>query len=227
MNDNTLQSLTIDSLHVEIARSDNNCICYILLPEGLKQDCREWMNEAAQQFGCNIAVITGMDWNNDLTPWKAKGVFKKEKDFGGNAATFLKNFSEECVPKIENTMGISNAQRTLAGISLSGLFAIWASSQTDKFSSIASISGSLWYDEFVKRFEMESVNPAIRKFFILLGAREKNSKDARMSTVEDATSETVNFLKANSFSVDYVLDEGTHFSPVVPRLQRALRALYL
>lgn len=217
----------IDSLHVDIARCGNDDICYILLPEGLKRDCLEWMNDAAQQFGCNIVAITGMDWNNDLTPWKAKGVFKREKDFGGNAAAFLKHFTEECLPEIEDRLKINNAQRTLAGISLSGLFAIWASTQTDKFSSIASISGSLWYDDFVERFKAESINPAVRKFFILLGEREKNSKDCRMSTVEDTTAETVKFLKENGLSVDYVLDEGTHFSHVVPRLQRALSALYL
>ncbi len=226
MNDNTLHPGIPHSLHVDIANSDSNNICYILLPEGLKRDCLEWMNDAARQFSCNIAVITGIDWNNDLTPWKAKGVFKKEKDFGGNAAAFLKHLTDEILPGIEKSLNISNAQRTLVGISLSGLFAIWASAHTDKFCGIASISGSLWFDDFTSRFQTKNVNPAVRKFFILLGEREKNSKNSRMATVEDATDETVTFLKSNGFHVYYILDEGTHFSPIVPRLQKALSSLY-
>ncbi len=215
------------SLHIDIAKYDSDSICYILLPEGLKKDCLEWIDGATSQFRCNIALITGIDWNNDLTPWKAKGAFKKEKDFGGNAADFLEYLTEEYLPSIEKSLKISNARRILAGISLSGLFAIWASTQTDKFCGIVSISGSLWYDDFVERFRKENVNPAVNDFFILLGEREKNSRDPRMCTVEDATNEVVAILKGNGLSVDYVLDDGTHFSPVVPRLQKALSALYL
>lgn len=114
----------------------------------------------------------------------------------------------------------------VVGISLSGLFAIWASTQTDKFIGIASISGSLWYDEFVQRFSSLTVNPAVQKFFISFGDKEKKSKDQRMSTVEEATNQIVGILKEKGFCVDFTMDEGTHFSSVIPRLQAAFNSLY-
>lgn len=55
-------------------------ICYVLYP---LDSLEEWIEEAAQKFGVSIAVITGMDWNNDLTPWPATGVPPGSPDFKG------------------------------------------------------------------------------------------------------------------------------------------------
>lgn len=221
-----IQTRAYHGLNLAIAQTNSDKVCYILLPEGLKKDGLEWMEKAADQFGCSIAVLSGMDWNKELTPWPAKGIFKKEKDFGGNAPTFLKVLIEDFLVDIENSVGISKAQRALVGISLSGLFAIWACTRTDKFPLIASISGSLWYDDFVERFSSMAVNPAIRKIFISLGDKEKNSKEPRMAVVESATEEVVASLKSKGVQVEFVLDNGTHFSPIIRRLQAALNSLY-
>lgn len=220
------QTRAYHGFDLAIAKNSSDKVCYILLPEGLKSDGLEWMEQAAEEFGCNIIAISGMNWNDDLTPWQAKGVFKKEKDFGGKASFFLKDFMDDYLVNVESSIGVSRAERTLVGISLSGLFAIWSSTQTDRFRGIASISGSLWYDGFAQRFNMLKVNPAVRKIFLSLGDKEKNSKDQRMATVEDATSEVVSRLKSQGIPVDFVKDEGTHFSPIIPRLQAALTSLY-
>lgn len=221
-----IQTRPYHGFQIAISRFRSDKICYIILPKGLKEDGMNWMEKASEEFRCNIIVISDMDWNRDLTPWPAKGIFKKEKDFGGKASFFLKDLTEEFLDNIENSIGISNAERTLIGISLSGLFAVWASTQTDKFNGIASISGSLWYDDFAQRLPSLAVNPSVHKFFISLGRKEKKSKDQRMSTVEDATNEVVSILKEKGIPVEYVLDEGTHFSPIVPRLQAAISSLY-
>lgn len=167
-----------------------------------------------------------MDWNDALTPWPAKGVFKKEKDFGGKAQDFLKELPGEYFLSIETAIGVKKAERTLVGISLSGLFSVWASTQTDIFTGIASISGSLWYDNFSEWFKEAQINPTVKRFFLSLGSKEKKSKDARMATVEDATNAIAEAIQTKGFSVEYVIDEGTHFSPIVPRLDLALKSLY-
>lgn len=221
-----IQSRAYHGLQFTIARFSSDKVCYILLPEGLKEDGISWMEKAADEFGCNIIVISGMDWNNDLTPWPAKGIFKKEKDFGGKAPLFLKNLKEDLLVNIENSIGVSKPERALVGISLSGLFAIWASTQTDKFPLIGSVSGSLWYDDFVERFSQMAINSSVRKIFISLGDKEKNSKEPRMAAVERATEEVVANIKSKGIQVEFVLDNGTHFSPIIPRLQAALNSLY-
>ncbi len=65
-------------------------------------------------------MITGMDWDNDLTPWKAKGVPSGSADFKGLAPQFLSFLKERLIPEIEKELNVSSGvERTLAGVSLS------------------------------------------------------------------------------------------------------------
>ena len=123
-------------------------------------------------------------------------------------------------------MGIENAERTLLGVSLSGLFAIWSAFNTDAFTNIISISGSLWYDGLVEWMKEQSLSPRIKKVCILLGEKEKNAKEKRMATVEERTQTAANILKEKTQStVIFELVEGTHFSPIMPRLERAFEII--
>ncbi len=36
-----------------------------------------------------LISVGGIDWNRDLSPWKAEKVFKKGEDFGGQAKLLL------------------------------------------------------------------------------------------------------------------------------------------
>lgn len=201
-------------------------ICYILLPEGLKEDGRLWMEEAAGRYGITLVAMYGIAWNDDLTPWVAEGVFRKAKPFGGQATAFLQNLRDEYFPQIESQIGLDHPERYLIGISLSGLFAVWSLFNCGPFAGIASISGSLWYDGFISWAQDKTPSNSVKKIFISLGDREKRSKDRRMSTVEDATLRFVEDLRRKGVAVDFVLEENTtHFSPVVPRLEKALEAL--
>jgi predicted alpha/beta superfamily hydrolase len=119
-------------------------------------------------------------------------------------------------------MGIENAERTLLGVSLSGLFAVWSAFSTDAFTNIISISGSLWYDGLVEWMKEQAPSPRIKKVCMLLGEKEKNAKEKRMATVEKRTQAAANILKEKTqASVTFELVEGTHFSPIMPRLERA------
>lgn len=50
--------------------SDDGAMVYLLSYEPLDD---EWLGMAAELYGMNLAVISGMDWDNDLTPWPAPG----------------------------------------------------------------------------------------------------------------------------------------------------------
>ena len=61
---------------------------------------------------------------------------------------------------------------------------------------------------------------------MLLGEKEKNAKEKRMATVEERTQTAANILKEkNQASVTFELVEGTHFSPIMPRLERAFEII--
>ena len=207
-------------------KQSSNKICYMILPEGIKGDLHEGLKRLSEKHDVSFVVIEDVNWNDDLTPWPAEGVFKKAKPFRGKAATFLNKLTNEIIPETERSMGIENAERTLLGVSLSGLFAVWSAFNTDAFTNTISISGSLWYDGFVEWMKEQTPSPQLKKVCMLLGEKEKNSKEKRMATVEERILTAANILKAKSqVSVLFELVEGTHFSPIMPRLERAFEAI--
>jgi len=198
----------------------------MILPEGIKGDLYDGLKGLSEKHGISIAVIEDVNWNDDLTPWPAVGVFKKAKPFGGKAAAFLERLTNEIIPETERELGIEDAERTLLGVSLSGLFAIWSAFNTDTFANIISISGSLWYDGLVEWMKEQSPSPQLKKVCMLLGEKEKNAKEKRMATVEERTLDVANILKARSrAAITFDLVEGTHFSPALPRMEQAMMAL--
>ncbi len=208
-------------------KQNTNKICYMILPEGIRKDLDDGLKGLSEKYGVSIVVIEDVNWNDDLTPWPAEGVFKKAKPFGGKAATFLDKLTHEAIPHTEKDLGIEDAERTLLGVSLSGLFAVWSAFNTDAFTNIISISGSLWYDGLVEWMQEQTPSPQLEKVCMLLGEKEKNAKEKRMSTVEERTFAAADILKAKSqASVCFELVEGTHFSPIMPRLERAFEVVY-
>ena len=199
----------------------------MILPEGVRKDLDIGLNGLAEKYGVSLVLIDHVDWNDDLTPWPAVGVFKKAKPFGGKAAAFLDKLTNEIVPKTEQDLGIEDAERTLLGVSLSGLFAVWSAFNADTFANIISISGSLWYDGLVEWMKTQMPSPRLEKVCMLLGEKEKNATDKRMATVEERTLAAANLIKEKSrASVTFELVEGTHFSPIMPRLERAFEVVF-
>lgn len=195
----------------------------MILPQGIKGDLSVGLESLSEKYGVSIVVIEDVDWNDDLTPWPAAGVFKKAKPFGGKAHIFLEKLTHEIMPETERSLGHENAERTLLGVSLSGLFTLWAGYQTDAFAHLISISGSLWYDGFTEWMPSQKLSENVRSVCLLLGDREKNSKEKRMATVEERTIFAADILKAQCHGkVTFELVEGTHFSPILPRIERAV-----
>lgn len=204
-------------------KQSTNKICYMVLPEGIKGDLYDGLKALSEKHGISIVVIEDVNWNDDLTPWPAEGVFKKAKPFGGKAASFLDKLTNEIIPNTERDIDIADAERTLLGVSLSGLFAVWSAFNTDAFANIISISGSLWYNGFVEWMKEQMPSPQLKKVCLILGEKEKNAKEKRMATVEERSLAAADILKAKSLAtVSFELVEGTHFSPIMPRLELAL-----
>lgn len=222
-----LQSRTYHGITLDIAKTDSGRVCYLLFPEGLKDEAARWMEQAAERYSVNIVMLSGMEWNDVMTPWSAFGVMKKEKPFGGHADLFLKDLREDYFPAVEALLGLRKPERSLVGISLSGLFSIWCCFKCDFIRNFASISGSLWFDKFNFWAEDQPLSPSVGRVFLSLGDREKKSKDKRMATVEDATLQVVESLSNKGADVRFHLEKNsTHFSPVVPRLELAMEELF-
>ena len=62
------------SVHLDISTNASNRICYIVLPEKLKESEKEWLDRMADTLSANMVVVSNLDWETDLTPWKAPGL---------------------------------------------------------------------------------------------------------------------------------------------------------
>lgn len=218
-----MQRLKIGRLTCDYASVASRRICYILAPMAL--DDRQ-MAALATGYGCNIVVIHGMDWDNDLTPWPAAGVLPQDECFKGKAADFLSLLRGELIPEVEHTLGVSNdVERTLSGISLSGLFALWAWMECDTFANIGSISGSFWYDGFADWLETTRKPPKSGYAYFSLGDMETQNVNPRYGTVEICTLRVVETLRRAAVRTVFETTSGTHFAPLLPRVERIFRGL--
>ena len=103
-----------------------------------------------------LAAISNLDWNNELSPWKSPALYKNDGGFSGGADSYLSFLTEKIVPDVCDSIGSKPPYIALAGYSLAGLFAIYATYKTDFFSRIVSASGSLWFpgfEEYAKSHE--------------------------------------------------------------------------
>ena len=76
----------------------------------------------------SLAAFMIKDWNKELTPWSAPPVFGKIP-FGSGADDTLTFITSQLLPAVQE----ETSHVILGGYSLAGLFALWASYQTDKF----------------------------------------------------------------------------------------------
>ena len=217
-----MTSRTYHSLHLDIVSFDSSSIIYILLPHRLPAEELTAIEELSTRFETNIVTISEMDWNNDMTPWKAPAV--KEGEFGGRASQFLDRLKGDIFFNLENSLQIRNPKRYLIGLSLSGLFTIWAAIRKPLFEGVASISGSFWYDGFaewiLKQEELQCV-----RFYISMGVKEKETKVKRFASIEEDTMKVVETLMLKGAEVAFEVTEGGHNSPAIPRIEKSVVSL--
>lgn len=195
-------------------------ILYILEPEPVVGK----VSHLAEELSLHLAAISGMDWNRDLSPWPAPKVFKGEEDFSGGADRFA-DFLEQEVFLKESTFSGRPLHRMMAGISMSGLFALYMGTKKDSLEAIASISGSLWFDGFVDYLKAHPLSSGIKKIYLSLGDKEKRVRNPRMAKVEEDTLAVRDIIAKEGKEVLYQANRGNHFVHGAERLEEAVRYL--
>lgn len=170
--------------------------------------------ELIQALPFSFLMVSSHDWNRELSPWPAKKVFKGGGDFQGEADSFLNDLLKNDV------LQQKWSHRILCGYSLAGLFAVYACTKTDLFDGCASVSGSLWFPDFIEYLKKNPVHA--KNVYLSLGDLEKNSKQFLLSTVEDRTKEVQQMLTAYT-SVTFEMNQGNHFQDPNDRVIKALK----
>lgn len=220
-----IDKFDIGKLHIMCAVTPGAAeIAYILYPMDALHD---WIGEASKRYGVSIVVITGFDWDDDLTPWPAPGVPKGSPDFKGLAPELLKSLTASITPAIEHRYAIANnVNRTLIGVSLSGLFTLWQWPQCGMFRNIATLSGSFWYEGFEQWVFQQSFTDKKGLCYMLLGADEPNSNIPIFRKVGVCTESIVGYMRRQGVDITYDIVPGNHFQFGLQRLNKAFEHIY-
>ena len=175
--------------------------------------------QSAHQF--LFAAIPVENWNDELSPWEAPAVWGKES-FGGNAADTLHFLTEQVVPTLKQQFNLpENVKIILGGYSLAGLFALWASTQTDLFYGVAAASPSVWFPDWM---EFEQQRPIqTQHIYLSLGDKEERTKNIVMAVVGDNIRTLHSQLIARGADCTFEWNSGGHFKNADLRTARAFR----
>lgn len=199
-------------------------IAYIIYPMDMLAD---WVGAAAEKYNTAIVVVTGMEWQDAMSPWPAKGVPRGCPDFKGLASHFLSTLQQKVIPQAEAALDFSaSPRRTLVGVSMSGLFALWQWMLCDTFADIASLSGSFWYEGFLDWFKNRPIPRKQGKAFFLLGDKEAYSRVKAFDTVAANTHTIVELLRAAGIDTQFRSVPGNHYDFPIPRLNLAFSSLF-
>ncbi len=174
--------------------------------EEIKNEYELIKERTNKEFG--LIAIKIDDWNKELSPWKASAVFGKD-EFGDGASLTLE--------KILNLIK-DDKKYYLGGYSLAGLFSLWVAYQTDKFSAVAAVSPSVWFDHFIDYMQENEIKTDL--VYLSLGDKESKTKNKVMATVADKMSQCYELLKERSINCAFEWNQGNHFKDVALRTAR-------
>ena len=215
-----IQRLRAGRLHIAACGRGRRLIVVL----GFDGPFEEWMAQTSLHYDATVAIVSNIDWDNDLSPGPAPGQPPGSPDCGGQAPEFARTLLGHVVPGIRKATGTADdAELTLVGISMSGLFGMWLWAQRPEVANLVSISGSFWYDGFI---EWISENrPYADKFYFSLGEKEKESKNPRLAAVDSATKHIYGLMNVIGAEVSFEYNEGNHFGPLIERIEKAITNL--
>ena len=168
-----------------------------------------------------FAAIPVESWNDALSPWKSPAVWGKQ-GFGGNAGDTLRFLTEQVIPTLKQQLRLpENIKIILGGYSLAGLFALWASTQTDLFYGIAAASPSVWFPGW-KEFEQQHPIQA-QHIYLSLGDKEECTRNAVMAVVGDNIRTLHSQLAERSVDCTLEWNSGGHFKDADLRTAKAFQ----
>ncbi len=184
--------------------------------------------EACKQVGCsgfNLVTISGLHWNQELSPWPVETVVSKDDNFSGGAGLWLPVLTDEVVPQVERLLDAPPTCRLLAGYSMAGLFAVWTTYQTDLFTRILSASGSMWYPGWLEFARDHELAVPLQCIYLSVGDEESTSRNAVLQTVGERTRQIADLMASRGITATFELNPGNHFKNPPMRVVKGIKWL--
>ena len=217
-----MTSLTIEQKRVDIypsAKPGSPVIYLNTFSNAVNSVYKNLMALGCPDF-CLVAV-SELKWDHDMTPWYMGPISKHDTPCTGGADDYLKLLLDEIMPEAEALLPGAPAWRGLAGYSLAGLFALWASTQTDLFYGVAAASPSVWFPGWM---EFEQQHPIqAQHIYLSLGDKEEHTKNTVMAAVGDGIRALHSRLTERGADCTLEWNSGGHFKDADLRTAKAFR----
>ena len=165
-----------------------------------------------------LVTIELEDWTIDLMPWP-DGNISRDSEAGKHGQETLAFILEDLIPELEQRYGALPV--ILGGYSLGGLFALWASCQSDCFKAVAAASPSVWIHGWLPFAKKNA--PLAEVVYLSLGDREEHVKNQAIARVGNNLRAYYDLIhkQLQPECSTLVWEEGGHFNENAGRVARA------
>lgn len=170
----------------------------------------------------NLILITGIDWNNELSPWKHDPIFKGDKGYLGQGDAFLEELTQDIYPIIQKRYQLNPESIALCGYSLAGLFALYAGFKSELFNALLCVSPSFWFTGITEFVATSTLPKNVGYVDLSLGDKEPLTKNPIMSQVGERTMQIRDDLKEKGIDVVFTWNPGGHFADGDKRQSEAI-----
>ena len=167
-----------------------------------------------QESGCrdlSLVAVSGLAWDHDMAPWDIPPISANDTPCTGGAGAYLRLLLEKIMPEAEDALPGKTAWRGIAGYSLAGLFAVYAVYQTDVFSRVGSISGSLWFPGIREYIFSHTLCRKPDCMYFSLGDKESRTRNPFLKCVQENTEAIRAFYERQGINTAFQLNPGNHF----------------
>lgn len=182
--------------------------------------------ELCKKKGCrdfSLMSISGISWDEDLSPWFHAPCVTQDDHFTGQAGAFLAWIERSALPWVFQNMNAQPLWTGIAGYSMGGLFAVYAGIKSTCFSRIICVSGSLWYPDF-EAWALKT--PFLKKpvcIYLSLGDKEPKTSNPLLQHTGDVMQHLADFWKEEGIETLFEWNSGNHFQDPSGRMAKGIK----
>lgn len=212
----------IDGKHITVFENENESVPIVYA--NMYSEAELEILHECEKLGCkpfHFVSVTGLRWDEELSPWQHEPVVSKSNHFTGEAEQYARCLTEQIIPYAEDSLKKPRF-RIIAGYSMGGLFALYAPYITGAFSKAVSASGSVWYPGFVEYVKVHDFLHAPDAIYLSLGDKESRTKNQYLNRTENCMRELCSIYQSKGIDSVFELNQGNHFRDVPYRLAKGI-----
>lgn len=177
-----------------------------------------------RRMGClpfHLVSITGIRWDEELSPWAHSPIVAKNDHFTGEADGYLQLLENKIVPYVR-TIVPNGKCNMLHGYSMGGLFALYAAHHSQLFDAYVAPSASVWYPDFVSYVREHDFINIPKCIYLSIGSLESRTKNVYLSKTESNMEELYHLYKERQVTAIFERNPGNHYKDVPMRIAKGL-----